>query len=66
MITLVSKWNGRNYYGYHPDGSIVEYIKRKGAFYQLKYKHWELTAVWDALQKSDFTLVEEEEDEEEL
>lgn len=62
MWTLVSKNNGKNYYGYK-DGNILEVVKVRGCFYQAKYKHWTLTPVGDALRKEEFTLVENENEE---
>ena len=60
MIKLITKGNGKNYYWYLPDGSIKEYVKVRGCFYPLKYKHWKLTPVGDALTKDQFTLEENE------
>jgi hypothetical protein len=57
-MKLVSKWNGKNYYGIE-NGSVVEIVRLSGYFYRTKFilGEW-LRAVGDALKKSEFTLVE--------
>ena len=59
MITIVSKGNWKNYYGLLDD-KVFEVVKVGGRFYQAKFKHNELTAVWDAFTKNEFILVEKE------
>jgi hypothetical protein len=56
MITLVSKGNGKNYYGFLND-EILEIVKIKGAFYRTAYKDFKLLPVGDAIPKSHFILV---------
>lgn len=58
--TVVSKWDGKNYYGYAPNGTIHDLQKDFGGrFYRIKWNefHWFLP-VGDPLKKSEFTLVE--------
>lgn len=60
MRELISKWNGRNYYGIDPWGEIHEIVRVRGYFYRCKYVIGEwLRPIWDALKKSEFTLEEE-------
>ena len=54
-MTLVSKGNWKNYYGFDSEW-IHEIVKIKGAFYRLVFKHWKLIPVGDALKKSQFIL----------
>jgi hypothetical protein len=56
-MKLVSKWNGKNYYGIE-NWSVVEIVRLSGYFYRTKFilGEW-LRAVGDALKKSEFTLV---------
>jgi hypothetical protein len=57
-MKLVSKWNGKNFYGFKK-GEIVEIVKVRGAFYRTKYVIGEwLRPIGDALKKSEFTLVD--------
>ena len=58
-MIIVSKGNGRNYYGYKDENSSpVEVLKVRGGFHLAVYKHWTLTPVGDALTKESFTIVE--------
>lgn len=59
MLTIVSKGNGKNYYGLIDD-KVFEVVKVRGCFYQAKFKHNELTPVGDAFKKDEFILVEKE------
>ena len=52
-MKLVSKWNGKNFYGFDGD-QILEIVKLGGGYYRLKYKHGKLIPVWEALKKSEF------------
>jgi hypothetical protein len=45
MITLVSKGNGKNYYGFEGDKTPIEIVKIKGAFYRTAYKDFKLIPV---------------------
>jgi len=37
-MTLVSKWNGRNYYGYEKwNNTPIEVVKMNGRYYRTKY-----------------------------
>lgn len=56
-MKLVSKWNGKNYYGIE-NWAVVEIVRISGYFYRTKFILGEgLRAVGDALKKSEFTLV---------
>lgn len=56
-MKLVSKWNGKNYYGIEK-WNVVEIVRLSGYFYRTKYVIGEwLRAVGDALKKSEFSLV---------
>lgn len=55
---IVSKGNGRNYYGYGFEANPIEILKVRGCFYVAVFKHFKLTPVGDALSKETFTLVE--------
>lgn len=59
--TIWSKGNWRNYYWMLND-EVFEVVKVRGCFYRAKFKHNELTAVWDALKKEEFILVEKEDE----
>lgn len=53
-MKLLSKWNGKNYYGIQSDWSILEVVKISGYFYRAKYVIGEwLRPVGEALKKSD-------------
>ena len=57
-MKLISKWNGKNFYGIESDWSIHEILKVRERFYRTKYVIGEwLKPIWDALKKSEFTLV---------
>jgi hypothetical protein len=59
MREIISKWNGKNYYGIDPGGEIHEIVRVRGYFYRTKYVIGEwLKPIGDALKKSEFTLVE--------
>lgn len=56
MVKLMSKWNGRNYYGWKDgDKQPFEVVKEGGRFYVAKYtlKHG-LTAMWNPLKNFTF------------
>lgn len=56
-MKLVSKWNGKNYYGIQSDWSILEVVRVSGYFYRTKYVIGEwLRAVGEALKKSEYSL----------
>lgn len=57
-MKIVSKWNGRNYYGYETKKSNpIEVVKSGGRFYRTKFVIGEwLRAVWNPIK--DFTLKE--------
>jgi len=58
-MQLISKWNGKNYYGIESDWSIHEIVRVRGYFYRCKYVIGEwLRPIGDALKKSEFTLQE--------
>lgn len=58
-MTLISKWNGKNYYGIEKDGSIHEIVKQGGLFYRTRYVIGEwLRSIGNPLKKSEFTLQE--------
>lgn len=59
-MKIVSKWNGRNYYGFESeDKPPVEIVRVRGYFYRTKYVIGEwLKPIGDALKKSEFNLVE--------
>jgi len=60
MREIISKWNGKNYYGIDPGGEIHEIVRVRGYFYRCKYVIGEwLRPIGDALKKSEFTLEEE-------
>ena len=62
MMIIVSKGNGKNYYGFEDENSSpVEVVKIGGGFHLAVYKHWELTPVGNQIPKSQFTLVEKTE-----
>lgn len=58
--TVVSKWDGKNYLGYAPDGTIHDLKKDFGGrFYKVKWNEYHrFVLVGDPLKKSEFTLVE--------
>lgn len=43
-MTLVSKWNERNYYWFK-DGKVFEVVKMNGRYYLTKYIIWEWLVV---------------------
>lgn len=57
-MKLISKWNGKNFYGIE-NWSIIEVVRIRGCFYRTKFilGEW-LRAVGEAIKKSDFTLVD--------
>ena len=55
---ITSKWDGKNYLGYAPDGSIHNMRKIRGAFYRLALKESGILPVGDAIPKSEFILHE--------
>lgn len=60
---IVSKWDGKNYLGYAPDGTIHNMRKSKGGFYLIAYKSWldwwlGTVTVGDALKSDQFILKE--------
>lgn len=59
MITIVSKGNGKNFYGFFEwKETPEEVLKVRGCFYLAKVKHNVLTPVGNALSKDTFTIVE--------
>ena len=56
-MKLISKWNGKNFYGIE-NWSVIEVVRIRDYFYRTKFilGEW-LRAVGDALKKSEFTLV---------
>ena len=58
MRKLISKWNGKNFYGIDQNWDYHEIVRVRGYFYRCKYVIGEwLRPIWDALKKSEFTLV---------
>lgn len=59
---IVSKGNGKNYYGFGFEENPIEILKVRGCFYVAKLKErWEkflLMPTGDALCEDEFTLVE--------
>lgn len=59
MITLISKWNGKNYYGLDPKWIYHEIVRIGGLFYRTKFVLGEgLRPIGNPLKHSEFTLVE--------
>lgn len=57
-MKLISKWNGKNFYGVENDGTLVEVIRIRGLFYRTKFVLGEgLRPIGEALKKSEFILV---------
>lgn len=53
-MQLMSKWNGRNYYGFK-EWRIFEVVREGGRFYLAKYsKKFGLTAIWNPLKEFSF------------
>ena len=57
-MKLISKWNGKNFYGIE-NWSVIEVVRIRGCLYRTKFilGEW-LRAVGEALKKSEFTLVD--------
>ena len=55
QMQLISKWNGKNFYGIESDWSIHEIVKERGKFYRTKYVIGEwLRPIGNPLKKSEF------------
>lgn len=54
-MKLISKGNGKNFYGVENDGTLVEVIRIRGLFYRTRYVLGEgLRPIGEALKKSEF------------
>lgn len=57
-MKLISKGNGKNFYGVENDGTLVEVIRIRGLFYRTKFVLGEgLRPIGEALKKSEFKLI---------